>query len=54
MDSRAICDLFLYVIYITNILNVSDLVQRNAKCDLYGCYYGILLKVCLGEYFLNI
>lgn len=30
---------FCSAIYITNILNVSDLVQRNAKCYFYGCYY---------------
>ncbi len=39
MDSRAIRDVFFFAIYITNTLNVSDLFQRNAKYDLYGCCY---------------
>lgn len=30
---------FCSLIYITNILNVSDLFQRNAKYDLYECYF---------------
>ncbi len=30
---------FCSAIYITNTLNVSDLFQRNAKYDLYGCDY---------------